>query len=244
MEIVFLAEPAEVGRFGSFVVRWYGVFYVVGFYVVYWLGRRWQGLRDLKLSTDDWLLMMTAGVVGTVLGGRLGYAILYEPGYFWVNLGAVWQLWRGGMAFHGALLGVGLGLWWVARRLKVSFLALADVVVAPVALALALGRVGNWLNGELFAGHWALGASAALVGVAGVYFWALRRSKRIGLPAAVFLLAYSGQRFVLEMARIDGFGGFWGLTRGQVLSLGVGAGVVVWLLVDRRRVIDRSSLQF
>lgn len=221
MVVEFFPAAAEIVRVGQWSLRWYGVFYVVAFGVVYWWGRKLLRWREIDLSDDDWLLVVTVGIAGALLGGRLGYVVLYEPGYFLAQPAEIFQLWTGGMSFHGGLVGVGVALWWVARRLKIHWLALTDVMVGPVALGLALGRVGNWLNGELFVGNMALVASGALVGVGLAALAVLRNSGRVAAPTLVFLLGYSVQRLVLEMWRIDGWESFGGLTRGQWLTVPV-----------------------
>lgn len=135
---------------GPLVVRWYALAYIVGLilgwkYAV-WLNRRPAGLVP-QAALDDFLAW---AVIGIVLGGRIGYVLFYQPDYFLENPLAVFELWRGGMSFHGGLLGIILAMLLFARKRGVSFLALTDLVAAAGPIGLFLGRLANFVNGELY----------------------------------------------------------------------------------------------
>lgn len=141
---------------GPLAVKWYGIAYLAGL-VLGWLYIRrllsepqlWP-FREAPFAparTDDLLLYMTIGVV---LGGRLGFVLFYEPVHYFRNPTEILAIWKGGMAFHGALLGCGLAIWLFARHNGVSALSTMDVCAAAVPLGLLFGRIANFINGELF----------------------------------------------------------------------------------------------
>lgn len=202
------------------MIRWYGVLWVAAFGLVGWLLPALQKYRGLKLSREDWWYVLAAGMFGAVMGGRLGYVVLYEPGYFVTHPAEIIAIWNGGMASHGGFIGVGLGLLWATRKLKVDIWKLLDVTVVPAALGLALGRVGNLINQELFNPPvlaWLAVGKDVLI--AGVCWWMLRRGKPEGQVFALFLLLYGILRFLVEFVRMQEFPGALGLTRGQLFTL-------------------------
>lgn len=141
---------------GPFMVKWYGLAYMAGL-ILGWLYIRrllseaalWpRGAAPFDVNrTDDLLLFITAGVV---LGGRLGFVFFYEPGHYLSHPTEIPMVWKGGMAFHGALLGCGLAIWLFSRLYKVSTLSSMDLCAASVPLGLFFGRMANFINGELW----------------------------------------------------------------------------------------------
>ena len=100
-------------------IRWYGVLYVVGYVLAWWLMPRLQKYRKLALTADQWAVVMVFGVTGVLLGGRLGYVFFYEPVYFLSHGAEIFYIWMGGMSLHGGIVGVGMALWLVSKLLKV-----------------------------------------------------------------------------------------------------------------------------
>ena len=133
-----------------FDVRWYALAYITGL-ILAWLYCRWMSRlppqRLKPIDFDDFLLWATLGVV---IGGRLGYVLFYKPEYYLQNPLEVFFIWRGGMSFHGGLLGVLAAIGLFARSRGVSYFTLSDIVGAATPIGLCLGRIANFINGELF----------------------------------------------------------------------------------------------
>jgi len=139
---------------GPLAIRWYGLMYLAAFLQFWWLGKhRIQTHPQLKQGgwtvqqLDDLLFY---GVLGVVVGGRLGQVIFYEPGYYLSHPLEIVAVWKGGMAFHGGFLGVLLAVWLYARKMQRTWLDITDFVAPLVPLGLAAGRIGNFINGELW----------------------------------------------------------------------------------------------
>ncbi len=148
-------DPVAIA-IGPVTVKWYGLAYMAGLLLGWLYIRRLLATPALwpfgkapftPAKADDLLLNMTVGVV---LGGRLGFVLLYEPHSYIENPLEILAVWRGGMAFHGALLGCGLAIWAFAIRNKTNPLSAMDVCAAAVPLGLCFGRLANFINGELF----------------------------------------------------------------------------------------------
>lgn len=137
-------------KLGPFAVRWYGLAYLVAFVaaglVMRWLVERW----DLGLSDDDQLTIVLAAVIGVIVGGRLGYVLVYGAGYFWEHPSAAFAIWDGGMSFHGGLAGILVAALVVSRTMGIPFLTLCDVGSIGAPVGLFLGRIANFVNGELW----------------------------------------------------------------------------------------------
>jgi phosphatidylglycerol:prolipoprotein diacylglycerol transferase len=135
---------------GPLVVRWYALAYIVGLIIGWkyavWLNRRPAGLVP-QAALDDFLAW---AVIGIVLGGRIGYVLFYQPGYFLENPLAILELWHGGMSFHGGLTGIIVAMLLFVRKRGIPFLALTDLVAAAGPIGLFLGRIANFINGELW----------------------------------------------------------------------------------------------
>jgi phosphatidylglycerol:prolipoprotein diacylglycerol transferase len=136
---------------GPLAIRWYGLMYLVAFILFITLGK-WRAkhgpIRGWQEKDLDDLLFY--GVLGVVLGGRLGYVLFYKPDYYLAHPLEIPFVWQGGMSFHGGFLGVLAMLWYFGRRTGRSFLQVGDFVGPLVPLGLAAGRLGNFINGELW----------------------------------------------------------------------------------------------
>jgi len=134
----------------SIGIRYYGLAYVLGFFGGAWLLHLAARRGRLRVSPERISDLMVALVAGVLIGGRLGYFLLYHPEDVWRDPFILLRVWEGGMASHGGFIGVTLALGWFARRERISLWHLGDAVVAAVPLGLMLGRIANFLNGELW----------------------------------------------------------------------------------------------
>jgi phosphatidylglycerol:prolipoprotein diacylglycerol transferase len=153
--ISFPAIDPVLIRIGPFAIRWYALAYIAGI-LAGWLYARaivrserlWGGKVPLSVADyDDFVLWVTLGII---LGGRLGYVLFYNPGYFASHPAEILQLWNGGMSFHGGLLGCVAAAVLFARSRGIPFLSLGDVSCAVAPIGLFLGRLANFVNGELW----------------------------------------------------------------------------------------------
>lgn len=232
-------------QIGPLAIRWYGLTYLAAFALFMALGAyraRKQILRGWRPSDVDDLLLY--GILGVVLGGRLGYCLFYKPGYYMSNPLEIFAVWQGGMSFHGGLLGVIFAMWLYARRNERPFLRVTDFIAPLVPLGLASGRIGNFINAELpgraadpslpwamifptvdrTARHPSQLYQFALEGVLlFIIVWIYSSKPRAaGRVSGAFLLGYGVLRSVSEFFREpDAFLGFlsFGMTMGQWLCV-------------------------
>lgn len=134
----------------SFGVRYYGLSYLLGFALGGWILFIAAQRGRLALKPEAVADLMTSLVIGVMVGGRLGYYFLYEPGSILRDPVQLLRVWEGGMASHGGFVGVGLAMAWFVRKHDIRFLALADATIAVAPLGIGLGRVANFINGELW----------------------------------------------------------------------------------------------
>lgn len=241
---------------GPLAVRWYGMMYLLSFIGGYFMMIHICRLRQYPLDRESIADLLFYAVIGVVAGGRLGYTLFYQPAYYLQHPLEILYVWQGGMSFHGGLIGVALVLFWFAHRRIMPLLQLGDLTVAAVPIGLGLGRIGNFINGELWgrptdlpwgvifpaAGpqlrHPSQLYEAILEGVVLllVVYGLHRLGARRGVPVAVFLLGYGLARFSVEFVREPDthLGFLWGgATLGQLLSLpmvAVGGALLLWLL--------------
>ncbi len=246
-------------QLGPVGIHWYGLMYVVAFVLFLWLGTlrtrqpHWAQAGWTKRDVEDLLFF---GVIGVIIGGRLGYVLFYKPGYYAAHPLEALMVWKGGMAFHGGLLGVIAALALFARRRGRAFLAVTDLIAPCVPTGLAAGRLGNFINGELwgraadpslpwamvfpqsgqtFARHPSQLYQMLLEGLLlFIVLWLYAKKPRgLGQVSGAFLIGYGLLRFIAEFFRQpDSFLGFLslGMTMGQWLCVPmVLAGVWLWL---------------
>jgi phosphatidylglycerol:prolipoprotein diacylglycerol transferase len=230
-------------KLGPVAVRWYGLMYLAGFVVGLMLGRhRARSRPDLGWSLKDVDDLLFYAVIGVVLGGRLGYVLFYKFADYLQEPLRVLYVWEGGMSFHGGFLGVIIAMAWFARRRRLSWLAVTDFIAPLTPAGLGFGRIGNFINAELWgrptdvpwavvfpnvdnvARHPSQLYEAALEGAVlfALLWWFSSRPRPRGAVSGLFLSGYGLMRFIAEFAREpDDFLGFlaMGLTMGQWLSL-------------------------
>ncbi|MDL2316557.1 prolipoprotein diacylglyceryl transferase [Desulfovibrio sp. OttesenSCG-928-A18] len=139
----------EAFSIGPLHVRWYGLMYLCSFVAAWLLGRR-RAKNSGVFSKAQFEEVLTFGILGVILGARLGYVLFYKPAMFWQDPIKILQIWQGGMSFHGGLLGVILAQWLSGRRYGKSLFETMDFMAPLVPPGLFFGRMGNFINGELW----------------------------------------------------------------------------------------------
>jgi phosphatidylglycerol:prolipoprotein diacylglycerol transferase len=228
---------------GPFEVHWYGLMYLIGFLGFWWLGRlrtRRPGTRWQAVEIGDVLFY---GALGVVLGGRIGYTLVYNVPGFIADPLVLFRIWQGGMSFHGGLVGVLIAMWLYGRRTGRTFFQVTDFIAPMVPVGLGAGRMGNFINGELWGRptdlpwgmvfpfvdaqprHPSMLYEALLEGVVlFVILWVYSNRPRPTMAVSgLFLLCYGVFRFLVEFVRQPdaqiGYLAFGWLTMGHVLSL-------------------------
>ena len=135
---------------GPLEVRYYGVLYALGFVIAYFLIYYLAKNKDIGLSKDDVADLLLYLVIGVVAGARIVYVVFYNAFFYMQNPLEIFAIWHGGLSFHGGLAGAVIATLFFCRKKKLEFYDIADIVVLPAALGLALGRIGNFMNGEIY----------------------------------------------------------------------------------------------
>lgn len=247
-------------QIGPLAVRWYGMMYLLGFLAGYLIIRHLSKERQLPLDSDQLSDLLFYAVVGVILGGRIGYTLFYNFAYYSQHPLKILAVWEGGMSFHGGLLGVVVAALLFCWRRSLPVLLTGDILVTAAAPGLGFGRLGNFINGELWGRvtdvPWGIvfpGADAGSLprhpsqlyeaflegGVLWLILWLLHRRKVApGVPFFTFFLGYGTFRFVVEFFRQpDAHLGFlWGgASMGQLLSLPMILAGVIGIIVCLRR---------
>ncbi|NLY63688.1 MAG: prolipoprotein diacylglyceryl transferase [Alcaligenaceae bacterium] len=243
---------------GPLKVHWYGLMYLIAFALVWLLGRYRikKGMLDITLKRFEDLIFY--GVLGVILGGRLGYVLFYQPSFYLTHPLEIFSIWDGGMSFHGGLLGVLLAMYLFARKENKTFFEIADFIAPLVPLGLACGRLGNFINGELWGRPsdvpWAMifpGAGNLARHPSQLYqmmlegillfiiLWFFSGKKRpVGQVSAVFLIGYGFFRFIAEYTREpDSYLGTLALdfSMGQWLSIPmILAGILLYIFSTKK----------
>lgn len=238
-------DPVAISL-GPLSVHWYGLMYLVAFVLFVVLGR-WHARRRPELDwhanqIDDLLLY---GMLGVVIGGRLGEVLFFQPGYYLSNPLEIVKIWKGGMSFHGGFLGVLVAMWLYGRAHGKGFWQVTDFIAPLVPTGLAAGRIGNFINGELWGRPvemdlpWAMifpwvdalprhpsqlyqaaGEGLLLFAIMWIYS---SRPRPLKAVSAVFLIGYGSLRFIAEFFRTPDPGIFG--------TLSLGLSTAQWLCV-------------
>lgn len=242
-------------RLGPLQFRWYGLMYVVGFIISYFVIRNEARRRSLDLTSEGVADMIFAAALGVVLGGRLGYVLFYDLATYLANPLKIFAIWQGGMSFHGGFAGVVIAIIWFSRSRNLSVVQLFDLAALATPIGLGLGRIGNLINGELYGRvttvswgivfpdggplprHPSQLYEAFLEGLLLFILikLAVRRFDKPGIAMATFLAGYGLFRTIVEFFRqpdqqLGLFMGFFSM--GQLLSIPLfigGAGLFVWI---------------
>ncbi|MCC7258317.1 MAG: prolipoprotein diacylglyceryl transferase [Gammaproteobacteria bacterium] len=242
-------DPVAI-QLGPLAVRWYGLMYLIGFTAAWWLGRRRAarpGAPVTAVQVDD---LVFYGALGVILGGRIGYMLFYGRAQLAADPLSFLRIWEGGMSFHGGLLGVIVAMALYASKTRTAFLPLMDFIAPLVPIGLGAGRIGNFVNGELWGKPTDVAWAVIVDGVprhpsqlyeavleGAVLFTVLwlysRRPRPVMSVAGLFLLLYGLARFAVEFVRLPDahigyLAGGW-FTTGQLLTLPMIAGGAVML---------------
>ena len=257
---------------GPIAIRWYGLMYVLAFVLFMILGRyRAKAQPQQRFLPGDMDDLLFFGVLGVILGGRLGYVLFYKPMYYLQHPLETFMVWQGGMSFHGGFIGVLLAMCWIAHKKKMRWLQVTDFIAPLVPLGLAAGRMGNFINGEL-PGRivassadipWAMwfpqvDAVPTLRHPSQLYQFALegvllfiilwlysRKPRPVAAVSGLFLIGYGVLRSVAEFARQpDDFLGFlaFGMTMGQWLSLPMIVAGIVMMVWAYKKPLKRTKI--
>ncbi len=234
MTFVHNLNPAIFSVLG-FEIRWYGLMYVLGFFIVYFFLKFQIKKKVLKMSEKQLDSFLITIVVGMLIGSRLFAVFVYNPAYYFANPLEIFMIWKGGLSFHGALLGLIVAGWLWCKKNKFSFLNICDLVVIPGALAQVFGRIGNFINGELYGKITNLPWAVQFPGAAGfrhptqlyealynlIIFFAVlfyyKKNPKPGKTLGLFLVLYAVFRIIIEFFRDIPMYGI--MTMGQWLSI-------------------------
>ena len=210
-------------QFGGFGIRWYAVAYLVGLLAGWYLLRREADDKQSPMRHETVDILINYVLFGIIIGGRLGYILFYNSAYYLAHPLAMLRIWEGGMAFHGALLGVAIAVLIMAKRHHVPFFVLTDRIALVVPIGLFFGRLSNFINGELYgrvtALAWAMvfpnsdgqprhpsqlyeaGLEGLLLGVIMVVLWRRGWLQQHGRLTGVLLAGYGVARSMIEFVR-------------------------------------------
>ena len=233
-------DPVAIQIF-SIEIRWYSLAYIIGILLGWILSKRFFISNvELKEKFDDFLTFV---ILGIIIGGRLGYVILYNPNYYLDNLIDIFKIWEGGMSFHGGLIGVVLASIYFAKKNNQNFFIYLDVISIVAPIGIFFGRIANFINSELYGTETNLPWAVQFIKIDNLYrhptqlYEALfeglilfliliyLRNKGLmkitGLMSGIFLICYSIFRFIIEFLRVpDEQIGYliFNLTMGQIIS--------------------------
>ena len=228
---------------GPIKIHWYGLMYLIGFAAVWFIGQKraeqpWSPIKPEAIED-----LVTYGAMGVILGGRIGYILFYNFGEFLTNPIILFKIWQGGMSFHGGMLGVFIAMWFFGKKQGCTLLQLTDVIAPLAPIGLGAGRIGNFINSELWgrvsdvpwamifpnggliARHPSQLYEAFLEGfILFIILWVYSgKSRPVGAITGLSLFFYGCFRFFVEFFRMpDAHLGFLALnwvTMGQILSL-------------------------
>jgi phosphatidylglycerol:prolipoprotein diacylglycerol transferase len=247
-------------RLGPLEFRWYGLMYIFGFIAAYFVICAEAARRKLPLTRDDVADLIFIVALGIILGGRTGYILFYNLGEYLAHPLKVFAVWEGGMSFHGGLVGAILGGFWFARKKKIGYLTTADICFLTAPIGLGLGRIGNFINGELYGRvtdlpwgivfpdprggglprHPSQLYESFLEGpVIFLILWILgRKESPPGVISGAFIALYGIFRFIVEFFREPDFQlGFimGGFSMGQLLSvpMALAGAIIIWRSLAR-----------
>ena len=225
---------------GPLKIRWYGLMYVIGFLLAWWLARRRCKRSDSPITAEQVDDLIFYGMLGVILGGRIGYALLYGTQQLFSDPLYLVKITEGGMSFHGGLAGVLIAMWLYGRKLGLTVWRFSDFIAPMAPLGLGFGRIGNFINGELWGKPtdvaWGFMVNGQVLHPSQLYesilegfllfailWWYSSKPRPYMANSGLFLLLYGVFRFFVEFYRVpDAHLSYLALgwvTMGQILSV-------------------------
>jgi phosphatidylglycerol:prolipoprotein diacylglycerol transferase len=247
---------AVIFAIGPLKIRWYGLMYVIGFLLAWWLARRRSKRPDSPITADQIDDLMFYGMLGVILGGRIGYAMVYATEQLFSDPFYLFKITEGGMSFHGGLAGVLIAMWLYGRKLGLTMWRMTDFIAPMVPLGLGFGRIGNFINGELWGKPtdvpWGFMVDGQVLHPSQLYeallegfvlfvllWWYSAKPRPYMAVSGMFLLLYGAFRFFVEFYRVpDAHLSYLALgwvTMGQILCVPmIVAGVIMLGMAYRK----------
>lgn len=260
-------DPVAIAL-GPLKIHWYGLMYLVGIGGAWWLASRRLARFDAGWNKEKLSDLVFWVAMGVILGGRLGYVFFYDFAAYVAEPAKILRVWEGGMSFHGGLLGVMLATWWFGKRNGKSFFELMDFIAPLVPIGLGAGRIGNFINAELWgkatdlpwamvfptdpqqlARHPSQLYQFALEGVAlfAILWFYSRKPRPTMAVSGLFAACYGVFRFVVEFVRVPdaqlGYLAWNWLTMGQVLCLPMILGGIGLILYAYKRQAAQGAVR-
>lgn len=246
---------------GGLQVRWYGLMYVIGFLIAGQILNKLSKEGFLKFTKDDIDKYITSMMIGMFLGARLAYVFVYNWDYYSNNLGDMFSVWKGGLSFHGAIIGFLITMMIWAKKKKVPYFMISDATVLCGTIGLFFGRLGNYINGELY-GRVTNSDFGVIFGNSGggpfprhpsqlyeaffegivlflILWLAKPKAKRYGVLTAIYMMGYGFFRYCIEFFREadSQLGYYFGgtTTMGQILCLIMFLGGVAFYFIGKKQ---------
>ena len=225
---------------GFLKIRWYGLMYVIGFLLAWWLAKRRCQRSDSPINSEQVDDLVFYAMLGVIIGGRVGYALVYSTGQLFSDPLYLFKITEGGMSFHGGLAGVLMAMWLFGRKLGHTMWRMTDFVAPLVPLGLGFGRIGNFINGELWGKPtdvpWGFNVNGQVLHPSMLYesllegfvlfaiiWWYSAKPRPYMAVSGLFLFLYGVFRFIIEFYRVpDSHLGYLALdwvTMGQALTM-------------------------
>ena len=250
---------------GFLKVRWYGMMYVIGFLLGWWLARLRSKRPDSPINAQQVDDLVFYVMLGVIVGGRLGYVLFYGMAEFMADPLYPFKIWEGGMSFHGGLLGVIIAMWWFARKIGTGIWTMTDFIAPLVPLGLGFGRIGNFINSELWGRPtdvpWGFNVNGQVLHASQLYeaalegftlfailWWFSSKPRPRMAVSGMFLLFYGLFRFSVEFYRVPdadlGYLALGWVTMGQILSAPmILFGILMLVLAYRQTPTDNKEVK-